>query len=375
MTQPNYCHDIHHNLAIDYVNGRTEIGMCCQSGRIVTDKKTILEYWDNPTLKKLREDNLNGKLSSEFCNACINVELDGIKSRRQNQHDFYKDWNPQSKKIRGIDIKLGNLCNLKCTICGPDASTAWIADAKKLGKEISEFFYYDKELQFNLSDSSALHDLELLHFWGGEPLIDDKHTKVLEFLNNCGILENCRITYNTNGTYKVNARVLELWAKAKLVELYFSIDDINDRFEYERYGAKWNKLIENLLWYRDNLSENHLFYITCVVSYLNIWYLPELINWKKQNFDTNRLGDQTQLLFQVANGECAIDNISTKLKYQILEKFELYPEIHPFVLRPGEQLEYNPKTFIDYITKLDVIRNTSYNNTFTEFNRILNDSI
>jgi hypothetical protein len=364
----SYCPDIHHNLAIDYVNGKTLIGPCCQSGRIIVEEGTVRDHWNHPQLKKLREQDY---LDPTFCNSCIMVETAGAKSRRQGQVEFYKDWNSQNKKLRGLDIRLGNLCNLKCTICSPAFSTAWISDAKKLGLPIQEFSYYEKNLQFDTHSINLIKNLELIHFWGGEPLIDDKHAKILEFLDRADVLKNCKVQYNTNGTHKVDDNVLDLWSKAKLVEIYFSIDDIGDRFEYQRYPAKWIKVVENLSWYKDKLAPNHLFNITCTISYLNIWYLSELIDWKIINFNSNRLGDIIPLSFQPANGSCEIDYLSPKLKKLLLEKFCNYPELLPYLEIPNVRDNHEPKKFLEYIDKLDVIRDTNWSSTFNEFSKIL----
>lgn len=374
MTLKNYCYDIHHNLAIDYVNGDTLIGPCCQSDKFEVPTGTIDSYWNSPTLQRLRQDNLQGNLSNEFCHSCIKVEAIGLKSRRQNQIEFYRDWNPINKKIRGLDLKLSILCNLKCLTCGPNLSTAWADDARKLGKEVNIFPQYIKNLQFDMSDKSILEDLELVHFHGGEPLIDDKHLQVLEYLNHYGILKNCRVTYNTNGTHRVNDRVLEIWKKAKLVEVFFSIDDIGDRFEFQRFPAKWDTVKQNLIWFKENIPNNHLFYVTSVVSYLNIWYLPELIEWKTANFNSNRLGDTIQLKLQSDIGsKCNITSLSTKVKKQLISRFNQYPMLLELLDLYPEKENYHPTEFIDYIARLDAIRNTNWAETFKEFDKILND--
>ena len=75
----NYCYDIHHTLAIDYLNGYIKIGACCQSGRINSQETDIQVLWDHPKLKQLRQDNANGKLDSDFCRMCVKVEQQGQK--------------------------------------------------------------------------------------------------------------------------------------------------------------------------------------------------------------------------------------------------------------------------------------------------------
>ena len=44
-------------------------------------------------------------------------------------------------------------------------------------------------------------------------------------------LADTRVFYNTNGTVRVSDEVLTLWEECKLVEIYFSIDDIEKRFK------------------------------------------------------------------------------------------------------------------------------------------------
>jgi hypothetical protein len=373
----NYCYDIHHNLAIDYVNEKLSVGTCCQSGRVISEKTSIEGLWNINELKKIRSENIEGKLSHTFCNSCTKLEKTGNISRRYASHEFYQEWNTDKKIIRGLDIKLGNLCNLKCTICGPNSSSAWIPDAKKLGINVSENMYYkkahNKNLNLTLDNIDVIKNLEMIKFWGGEPLMDEKHADILEQLDQLGILKNCRVVYNTNGTHRVSDRIINLWGKANLVELYFSIDDIEDRFNYERFGADWNGVVDNLKWYYESLPSNHLFYLMTTVSYLNIWYLPELYDWKKQNFDTNCMGDENKILLQPATGICSIDTMSDKLKNKLLNKFKLYPDLINFLQFPKVKNDYLPTKFFDYTKKLDQIRSTNWKNTFHEFETILND--
>ena len=41
---------------------------------------------------------------------------------------------PKDHKPFFYDIQLGNLCNLKCRICGPQCSSTWTSDHQKLMK-------------------------------------------------------------------------------------------------------------------------------------------------------------------------------------------------------------------------------------------------
>jgi len=372
-----YCYDIHHNLAIDYVNGQISIGSCCQSGRILTNDQDLSNLWTNEQLIKIRQLNKQNQLPDSFCSMCTKIEKVNLPSRRIQTAKFYQNWNAVDKQIRSLDIQLGNLCNLKCTICGPNYSTSWIPDAVKLGKTIKKYSLYDKSynnnnLKLKVNDLSILQNLEMIKFWGGEPLLNEKHAEILEFLQQMDVLKNCRVIYNTNGTHKVSDRVLDLWSKANLVELYFSIDDTGARFDYQRYGANWSLVEENLQWYKDKLPSNHLFYIMCTVSYLNLLYLDELYKWKKQNFDTNRMGDFVQICLQPAVGQCSVENIPENFKEHLLNKFQDNKELINFLNFCQTGKQNCQLQFVNYVSELDSIRTTDWKTVFPELFQILN---
>jgi len=377
MTNNKYCYDIHHTLAIDYINGEISIGSCCQSGRTVVRDQQIDQLWNNTKLLEVRQLNLQGQITADFCNMCVKVEQAGNQSRRTQQTELYKDCNASEYGIKSLDIKLGNLCNLKCTICDPHSSTAWIPDAIKMGIPVVQTDLYSKQynsdLKLSVDDPLLLKDLKMIKFWGGEPLINEKHADILEFLDQIGVLKNCRVVYNTNGTHRVSDRVLNLWARAQLVELYFSIDDISHRFDYQRYGASWAQVTDNLCWYQDSLPSNHLFYIMCTVSYLNIVYLPELLEWKKQYFDTNRMQDLVKICWQPANGACSVDLISNKLKKFLIDKFASHGDLINFLNFCQVGQESCQGKFINYVSKLDSVRGTDWRKTFKELAELLDD--
>jgi organic radical activating enzyme len=373
---PNHCYDIHHTLAIDYINGNIQVGTCCQSGRIPTADTGIDTLWNTQQLIDIRNNNLNNQLPNKFCQPCIQAEKLGNQSRRLDTQEFYQNWDT-SKKIRSLDINLGNLCNLKCAICGPRSSTAWIPDAKKMGIPILSHVFYDKkysqQFQIDINDVSTIKDLEMIKFWGGEPLINDQHVKILNLLDHYDILKNCRVVYNTNGTHTVSDDVLKIWSRAILVEIYFSIDDVGERFDYQRYGAKWDQVTENLKWHYNNLPSNHYLYIMTTVSYLNIWYLTDLIDWQKKHFSQTRETDTIKLIFQPAIGPTSCEFVSSDIFNKLKAKFQHYPELEYIINMITPLDDYVPTKFLNYINRLDSIRNTSWKTTFKEFSTMLNN--
>jgi hypothetical protein len=178
------------------------------------------------------------------------------------------------------------------------------------------------------------------------------------------------VFYNTNGTQRVSDKILKLWEQCKLVELYFSIDDVGDRFDYQRTGAQWNQVVVNLKWYTDNMPHNHMFNVNCVWGYLNLFYLDELTAWHRDNFSCNRYGDSTHLIFQKAIGDYAITHISESLYRTLSLKFQDYPQLLDLL----STLDINDQSHSDFwksINCLDRVRNTQYSKIFPEWSKLI----
>ena len=145
-----------------------------------------------------------------------------------------------------------------------------------------------------------------------------------------------------------------------MIEIYFSIDDIEERFNYQRTGADWSQVVDNLQWYHDNMPHNHMFYVNCVWSYLNLFYLNELVDWHRYNFANNRFGDPTQLIFQRAMDKFNIEKISSQSKLVLETRFKNYPELLAIInsLSVEDTVDYT--VFWNNVTAIDKVRGTNY---------------
>ena len=368
-----FCYEIYKNLAIWSKNGKISYNPCSYfDGFIKTsDNLDISQVWNSKEHQELKQIIQDNKPIPQ-CHRCYYEEEHGLISRRLNAKEKYeqyqRDDNIELASPENIDYSVGNLCNLKCVICGPDNSSAWISDYKQMYPQVDTItFKHEKFNQIKLDNPAILSEIKNIHFHGGgDPLLSTSHIDLLEQIKSIKNLADLRIFYNINGTVRVSKHVLDIWSECKLVELYFSIDDINERFEYQRTGANWNELTSNLSWYIDNMPVNHLFYINCTWSYLNLFYLDELVDWYQNNFKFNRLGDHTKLVFQKASGNCSINHVSSHIKNRLKTKFKNYPELLKLIdtLKESDDRHIN---FLDYIFKLDKVRNSNYTKTFSEF--------
>ena len=98
--------------------------------------------------------------------------------------DAFEDTNEDGTlndfKMRYLDIRFSNLCNMKCRTCGSGYSSQWeIEDAKE------GFKFNDPKNEVDVSRiQQDLYDqipnLQRAYFAGGEPLITEDHYELLE---------------------------------------------------------------------------------------------------------------------------------------------------------------------------------------------------
>jgi MoaA/NifB/PqqE/SkfB family radical SAM enzyme len=362
-----FCYEIYKNLAVWSSNEKISYSPCSYFDGVIStsNKLDISEVWNGKEHQKLKQLIKDDKPIPQ-CHRCYHEEQHGLKSRRLQSKEMYEQYRNNSDielvSPESIDYSVGNLCNLKCVICGPNSSTAWISDYQQMYPQANIVkFKHEKYNQIKLDNPKVLSEIKNIHFHGGgDPLLSTTHIDLLDQIKSVKGLSDLRIFYNVNGTVRVSDRVLQLWSECQLVELYFSIDDVNERFEYQRTGATWDEITNNLRWYIDNMPVNHLFYVNCVWSYLNLFNLNELVDWHRDNFSYNRLGDHIDLLFQKASGVCSIDHLSTESKNKLKIKFKEYPQLLELINSLKDSNESHSK-FLNYINQLDKIRDKSFN--------------
>jgi len=371
-----FCYEIYKNLAIWSANGKLSYNPCSYfSGYIKTsDNFNLEDIWNSPEHNQLKQM-IEEDQPIPGCSKCYNEEKNGLISRRLSAKELYENYFQDTDidldSPQGIDYSVGNLCNLKCIICGPQNSSAWVSDYQAIypSKNI-DFFKHDKHNQLQITDSELLKNVRNLHIHGGgEPLLSNNHVEILKKIKSVKGLADVHVHYNTNGTKRASKEVLDLWSECQLVELYFSIDDIGPRFNYQRTGADWDEVVENLDWYKENMPVNHMFKINCTWGYLNLFYLDELFDWQAANFNTNKMGDPVELIFQKAidmNFKLSIDTISTSLKAILVEKFKNYPRLLELVYTLKEDNNKTHKEFWESIRKIDSVRDIKFQDVCPE---------
>jgi len=263
---------------------------------IATDLSTVQ---NSKYMKQLRQRFLDGEQPGT-CKKCWNEERAGRTSKRMHTLDRLKhivldtEWSEDAKPLMFIDFKLGNICNLKCRICGSWSSSQYAAEEVKFGGKDSFHYQMLKDGAWPRENQTfwdnlapLMKDVRYMEFTGGEPFMIQEHFDLLQRLVDAGVANQIEIHYNTNGTmYPEHAE--SIWQHFKTVEIAFSIDDLDKRFEYQRMNADWDLVNENISRFRELRSKqsNIQLQVCSTVNVFNIMYLEELAHWiDLQNFD------------------------------------------------------------------------------------------
>jgi MoaA/NifB/PqqE/SkfB family radical SAM enzyme len=248
-------------------------------------------------MRRLREQFLAGE-KPQTCRKCWNEERAGRTSKRMHTLDRMKhmgitsEWTADAKPLMFLDLKLGNICNLKCRICGSWSSSQYAAEeiAVLPQEEKKKSYAYQmikagnwpvENDQFWNQIDLCLDDIRYIEFTGGEPFMIGEHFDMLQGIVDRGIAGQVEIHYNTNGTiFPENAE--EIWQHFKTVEIAFSIDDIDERFEYQRTNAKWDVVQENIKKFfklKRYLPGTIQLQVCTTVNIFNIHYLDQVAQW------------------------------------------------------------------------------------------------
>ena len=251
-------------------------------------------------MRGLREQFLAGQ-KPQTCRKCWNEERGGRTSKRMHTLDRLKhsiadtEWTEDAKPLMFLDLKLGNICNLKCRICGSWSSSQFATEEiNQLPREQQKSSHAYQMLragawprentQFWQQIDSVLTDIRYIEFTGGEPFMIDEHFDMLQGIVDRGIAHQVEIHYNTNGT-QWPERGEAIWRHFKTVEIAFSIDDVGERFEYQRSNANWQEVCANLDRFRDlkECHKNIVLQVCTTVNVFNVRYLDQVAQWIDQN--------------------------------------------------------------------------------------------
>lgn len=240
----------------------TGVGVpCCIANQLYpvgnANQMSMMELVNSDKMNDLRKDMIDG-IKSPMCQACHRHEEQGIMSFRQTANDMFGKYIDECMsstditgklgqfKMRYFDLRLSNICNMKCRTCNSHYSSQWENEDTKQGISL---ITVSKEQRNKFVEDILMHIpyMDVAYFAGGEPLITEEHYIMLEEMIRLGRTD-IQLRYNTNmSTLKFkNKDLLELWSHFKQkIEVYASLDDFGPRAEYIRSGTDWKQVESN----------------------------------------------------------------------------------------------------------------------------------
>jgi sulfatase maturation enzyme AslB (radical SAM superfamily) len=231
-------------------------------------------------MREVRRQVLCGERPS-VCQPCFDLEDQGVESLRQRhingvipeaRINLYPTALQQLREdytmpfeFPTMEIKLNNLCNLKCRMCNPLDSTNWkdwdevkpfyekennylVPTVAKLVKTPGQYIGpFDDTDHWWSSFEKLLPYFRRVEFAGGEPLMDPQHYKILDMLK--PYAKNIEIKYATNGTtlgISKGRTIHDYWPYFKSVAVNVSIDGIHDVYNYIRTNSNFTEVEKNI---------------------------------------------------------------------------------------------------------------------------------
>lgn len=336
-------------------------------------KDNIDDILNSDELNEIKQRFLSGT-QPRGCHRCWMEEISGKDSKRirdnqKYQHLIKEDVIFDEAKPRYLDLKLGNICNLKCRICGPQYSSRWITEKKRYDKldgiveNYERLDWPEKSEKFWETVESLIPNLEHLDFTGGEPFMISQHFDLLEKIVSSGRANKISLHYNSNGTQLPMKALKEIWPHFKYVDVHFSIDGIGKQFEYQRHPAKWNDALTTMSVFKQYVKPNFDIKICHTVNIFNVFYLPEFLDWAKSfgmNVYLNNLHEPKYY---------NVSTIPYTAKVKIQKKLEDYNgqnlnSVINFMMNSNTQSQF--MTFESHIKRMDIVRSESFAATFPE---------
>ena len=245
-------------------------------------KNDIESVWHSDYYQELRRQMLEGE-RPEICERCFREEDSGVKSSRQGYNerfmfDFEPSVTPPLKDVQYVDIRLGNLCNLKCRMCNPYASNQWVDEWKLISTDNVERY---KHLNWPENDK-VWENLELLenvveiYLTGGEPTIIKEQYKLYDKLIERGVAKNIRLKYNTNLT-NIPQKLVDYWEHFREIKLNASIDAYGELDRYIRYPSNWKSIDKNIRRFKQ--MPNVKLEVHTTIQMYNILRINELFDY------------------------------------------------------------------------------------------------
>jgi len=342
------------------------------------------EGWDNRiyfyqqdkykevVVDKIQQDITNG-VAHPGCSKCNSDEELGIFSLRNYANQLHRNVSDVDNRVVDLELRLSNVCNLKCLMCHPISSSLVAAERhqhkekfKKLNNPQLSFYnpkssnYFETQ-QFSDWFCEIAPTLRRVHITGGEPFLIPTVTDLLNQL--LPVASDISLGFNTNLTL-MSINQIELLQQFPNLILNVSLEGIGAMNDWIRYPSKWDIIDQHVTLVKEKLPTARLT-IQHVLQHTSVYSLPGLLEYcKKMSLDYT--------LSPVQSIDCL--SLNSVLPEQMMTFIDwvqttecVTPKHRDILLSACSSSTFDSKLhkeFVDYVTMLDEIRGTNFNLTF-----------
>ena len=378
------CNELDNSYDISFIEGHFK--HCCKMEPIkFKDELDELKYkfFDDNKISARAKIDLRHGIRTSVCNECWADESKGILSWRQLHEGPYFKRN----KIIHLNIEIFSQCNHACMYCVPELSSSirkfnqWIdtktGDNIKIWPQKNININFDHIINFLREKSNYKQHLDL-GITGGEPFVNFNWfmNYVEEIITAFCIDESksMQLNISTNGNQEVDNIELFYEKINKLKEehnitvaITSSIENLEERAEYIRYGLKWDNFVDNFKIHHKHADSKY------VRMTLNPFSIVNIVDFFKYFLDYNvriQYNYPFQLFWRINILDDSFLNEIKKLQ-EFRDKHNKYQLSHyDWIDTLHIQIENNTKQaaiFKNAITNMDKIKNTNWRTVFPEY--------
>lgn len=266
-TSPTMCLAKFHEASIWVYSGKIA---SCHYTPFIQVGNTVDTFY-NPIEKRDQQKRMLAGEQPPACNSCWHYENLGLRSDRTRKSLSFKDHlsaddykNPNYVfKPKALELAFQNTCNLACSYCSPQFSTAWMNDIRNDGvyKDITtdDRRHYQKDIveiqqMIDPPDMNLFWDwfttvadgLESIRVSGGEPLMHEEVFRVFEMMTQMNPDIECVIHSNLCQKPVVMDRFFDKISKLTNLRMNISNESAGETAEFIREGMVYSEWLHNV---------------------------------------------------------------------------------------------------------------------------------
>lgn len=299
MEQPSlgnfYCSEKFTWLSID-LEKRQSFSCCAarpEQININWIKQNPGQLFNTPVLQNERQQMLDNQPVASCEDVCWKLERNNLVSRRQMlKSNVRTHTNIDATVPEKLNIVLGSTCNLTCSYCCKNYSSAWLRDIVEHGSYLDherfnintmdKLLYNISHKQHQESDSfqTLIAELETfsntkeIFISGGEPFL---YNSLPDLLNRLGDRDSSIVCFSGMGVdpKRFSTQLQRIVNKDNL-DIAVSGETINELYEFNRYGNQWKNFLAN---FRELEAQGFKHHFSSVLSNLTIFGFVDFVKF------------------------------------------------------------------------------------------------